>query len=509
LKKLPEITVKTVPSSEIIVINVTANSPKLAANTANTIANIITTKSQASANQSDPSSQELKILTARQTELQNELSQARQEHQKLVLLNAQTTAQMQVLDRTIRMKETTFQNLQGQYQQAVVNENVATYASTKVPAQKAMKIYGDEMAALDTDLTAMRQQYQDLATHSATYTQQIISAGQTVQNIENGYQNLLTQIDSARVANSKQESAQDVMIASAAVPPLAPTGPGSALIIGIGFAVGLLGGLLVAFLIHTLDTRIDTTEQVQRMTGLPILGRLPTMNHNDSKAPWQSKDINVQRAVGTLCTKILAIQRANPAKTILITSPNPREGKSLITLAIAEGIAQSNRKVLVIDMDWRRSGLIKQLNASPSQCGLPGLLRGECRLEDAVQVFSNPGVHFLLNGLEDVDPNPLFHKPAFAEMMQHLDAYDLVLFDSPALLDVPDAYNLAMKMDGVILVVQRKRTKVEDVEAMLSQLEDVKSKLLGTIVNRVPLKRVSGYYQRKSVAVPGGITKPV
>ncbi len=509
LSKQPNVTVKTIPSSEIIVISVSASDPVLAAKFANTLAEAITIQNQSSTGLDETSSNELKILSDRQAQIQNELAHAKQDYDHQVQLNAQTTAQMGIINRAIQMKENNYQNLQDQYQRAVINEAVAIYISTKVPAQTTQKILQDNMALIDTDLASLRQQYLDLSTKSVTYTQQIISSGQNVQNKAGALQALISQIDSARIANSKHESAQGVTIAIPAVPPQNPSGVSSTLVIVLGFICGLIGGILLAFLIDMLDTRIYSTEQIQRLTELPILGSLPTIGFKDRRAPWHSRDLNIQRAIGMLCSRILDIQYNRPIKKVLLTSPNPLEGKSLITLSIAEGMARSNRTVLVVDTDWRKSGLHELLGSTPSQNNLLSLLRGECQFEDAIQVFSNPRIHFLLSGNVDEDQSQLFHKAAFADLLQKLDSYDLVLFDSPSMLAVPDAYSLVAKMDGIILVVQRKRTRVEDLEVMISQLENVHSKMLGTIANKVPIRRVSDYYQRRKLAIPKVISKPV
>ncbi len=253
LEKLPEIKVKTVPNSEIINITVTDQDPDLAAKIANTLAQTTIAKSQENVGNGDSNSQDLNILTTRQVALQKELEQAKLDREKQVVLYAQTTAQMNTLDRTIQMKEAEYQNLLDRYQRAVIDEAVARVLTTQVAAETTKNIMSTEIDTLEADLSRMRKQYQDLSTSSAIYNQQIISTGQTVQNKENAHQALLAQIDSVRIADSKYESAQEVMIASLAVAPLEPTGPGKILTIGLGFLCGLILGVLLAFLWNTLD----------------------------------------------------------------------------------------------------------------------------------------------------------------------------------------------------------------------------------------------------------------
>lgn len=497
LSALPDVTVKIVPDSEIIQIVVVASSPSLAAKTANAIADAVIARSGNNAATSAGDSEELKILMNRQAVVQKELDQVKQDYNGLVEAYARTTAAMTSLDGTIRLKESTYQTLLNQRQQAVINEAVAIYLSTKTPAKTTKEILTAELATLDTELATLRQQYQELSTNSSQYNEQVVLARQSVQDKENTYNNLLSQIDSVRIADSKRVSAGDITISSRAIPPAKSTGPGTLLVVGLGVLCGLIAGILLALLLNNLDTRVLTADQIQRIAGSPVIGRLPSMARNDRNAPFDSDDLTIQRAFWSLCTKILALHQSRQVKTILIASPNPAEGKSTVVMAVAKGLARANRKVLVVDADLREPSQHKLFSA-PGELGLVNFLRGEKSLDELIQPLEGRNIHFLPSGLEPDDPATLLHATQIAGLFDKISGYDVVLFDSPALLAVPDAYHLASQVDGIILVVQRKRTTVGDIQAVMNQLEDVKDKILGTVINRYPVERISGYYQRKS-----------
>jgi polysaccharide biosynthesis transport protein len=503
----PNVSVKTFQNSEILTVTVTGPDAVLAAKTANTFADIIIEKSVVNATNIGSNSGNIDVLTSRKSSLEQELAQAKQDREKLIEAYAQSTAQMSVLDRTIQMKESEYSNLKTQYQQAIIGESNATSPVTKTQAQNTQKILSDEITKIDAELTSLRSQYQKIFISSSTYFQQIDAATQSVQNKESAYNTLLTQIDSVGIANSKRESAQDLVIASPAIATSKPIGPSKILIIGLGFIVGIVGSTLLTFLWNSLDTRIASIEQLRDLTKLPILGTIPPLNRKDRLSPFRSSDLKVQRACGALYTKIMAVRQTRQVKSILFVSPNPAEGKSTVMMAIAEGLGKANLKVLIVDTDLRRPKLYKLFHAS-NKAGLSSYLAGESTLVDAIQSLEDPRVDFIASGSEGYNQPALFDISATSSLIKNTIEYDLILFDSPAIFAVPDAVNLAMTVDGIILVVQWKRTLIEDIQALLFQLEDQQNKFIGTIVNRVPSRRVAYYYDRKPFrpfSFPGGL----
>jgi capsular exopolysaccharide synthesis family protein len=501
LTEKPDISVKTIANSEIINISVKGTDPVIVAKTANMMAETIIAIGQESSDSSDTTTQNLDILTTRQSALQKELDQIKQEREKQVEAYAQITAQMNPLDRDIQMKQDEYQSLQSQYEQASIAEVTAIYPATKTQAKTTKDFLSAQMDTIGTQMEPMKAQYQDLLAKATAYSQSITALGQTIESRESAYNSLLTQIDTLKIANVKRENSQDLVIASPAVTPLKPSGPGKILIVGLGFLIGGIGGILLAFLWNSLDTRILSVEQVRSLTRLPILGTIPRLNRRDRLDPSSSTDFSVQRACGIFCAKILAVQQSRPFRTMMVTSPNPAEGKSTIILALAEALAKANRKVLVVDTDLRKSKLVQMFHASTEK-HLAGVLCGDYPLAEAVQALAASRVHFLAGAPEIGDPAIVFQSPEFAEFLKNLAGYDVVLLDTPAALSVPDAAEISMLVDGIMLVVLWKRTLVEDIQAMATQLEDENTKLLGTVINRIPQRRVSGYYSRKPLKFP-------
>ncbi len=495
----PDVTVKIVPDSEIILVTVNNPKPTLAAKIANAIADVLMVKSQVIQNSESGNADQLAILTGRQATLQKELDQAKQDYQNLAQSYSDTDAKLAVLDQTIIGKETLYNNLQQQFHQTVLDEAAAVYAVYKTQYQIKKDLLNTQLSDLDAQLTDLRLQYQDLSQKATAYNQQLNAAILVVSAKQTAYQNAVVQYDEARIANMKQMSAQNLVIASPASVPTKPTGLSGTMIAGLGVIGGFIIGIILAFLVDSLDTRLHNAEQVQQLIDTPILGRLPGLGRKDRKSPLESNDAVVQKAYWTMCTKFLVMLKERTLKTVLITSPNPAEGKSTVISGIAAGLARAEKKVLVVDADMRKPKMHALFNV-PNERGLSNYIVGDAgNLDNLIVKNVKLGIDFLPSGPELDNPTDLLQASRFTKLLNEISNYDVVLIDSPALLAVPDAYSLATMVDGALLVVQLGRTTVDDIRNVEAHFKDINSIPLGSIVNRVPLKRISGnYYQRKS-----------
>jgi succinoglycan biosynthesis transport protein ExoP len=473
LETLPDISVKIIPDSEIILIVVESSNPSLAATTANGLAEVIISK-QDQVMTNSTSSEELNILTDRRNELETELTQAKAEQDRLIPIYSHTLAQIAVLDRAIRMKEASYQTFLNQNRLAEVN-------------------------GLENELKVLNQQYEELSTNSNKYLQQLTMLRQTIQNDQTAYSDLLYRYDSVLSASYRKHDAQNLLITSTAIEPSKPSGLGGWFIIGLGVICGLIGGVVLAFVFDNLDTRIFTPEQLGLTTTLPVLGRFPQIHELKSRdAVLQSEYPTVHRDYWMLCARLLATIKSGPVKTILVTSPNPREGKSIITSSLAMGLARNNCKVLIVDADMRGPQQQKMYQVSGKKDLSTFLGDENCQVEDVIRKNVRPGIDLLPSLTAHNDPTDLFQSTRLRVLFEKIKTYDVVLFDTPALLAAPDAYRMATIVDGVLVVVQRGHTTSGDVRSICDHLEAIGSKILGVVVNQVPGKTDSNYYHRKT-----------
>lgn len=244
LKSLPTINVRIVPDSEVIQIDVEDNDPVQAAKVANGLADLLITKSQFNAVENETDSGNVKILTSRRDEIEKNLSEARKEHDRLVELYSLTTAKISVLDRTIRLKESSYTTLEMRYQEALIADVVVTTSRSRA----TLDALNQEMNRVNEEIQTLNKEYETLLKASNEYMQQITMIRQIVVSDQSTYSDLLYRIDSYMVANSQQENSQGMIIISPAVEAINPSGISRMFVIVLGWMCGLFAGIIVGFM---------------------------------------------------------------------------------------------------------------------------------------------------------------------------------------------------------------------------------------------------------------------
>jgi capsular exopolysaccharide synthesis family protein len=185
-------------------------------------------------------------------------------------------------------------------------------------------------------------------------------------------------------------------------------------------------------------------------------------------------------------------------KTILITSPGPNEGKSLTTSNLAVSMAQNNNKVIIIDADLRKPVLHDMFNVS-SRAGVTDVLLGHAELSSALKETGIENLSILPSGLLPPNPAEMIGSARMKQLIRQTeDLADVVLIDSPPLMPVADGALLAAAVDGVILVIARGLTKIDQALKAKDIITSSQSRLLGMVFNKSGVKR-SGYYYYHSV----------
>jgi capsular exopolysaccharide synthesis family protein len=286
-----------------------------------------------------------------------------------------------------------------------------------------------------------------------------------------------------------------ISVVEPAVVPSAPSKPRKKINIALGFMVGLAGGVGLALLFENLDTTLYTVEQIKEVAELPTLGKIPTARRQ-RQIVFFNGDSPQGEAFRRLRTHIFTLDRDAPLQTLLVTSAEPKEGKSTIVANLALAIAQSGRKVIVVNGDLRRPTLHRIFDLS-NEIGLSSILKQEATLDEAAQDSKIPGVQVLTSGPLPSNPAELLGSPQMTTLIEQLvQQFDMVVLDTPSLLAVTDAAVLAPAVDGVVLVVERAQARGEAVRAAHQQLVAVKARSIGVVVNRAEQDGSYYYYHR-------------
>jgi capsular exopolysaccharide synthesis family protein len=172
----------------------------------------------------------------------------------------------------------------------------------------------------------------------------------------------------------------------------------------------------------------------------------------------------------------------------------PGEGKSTVVASLAYAMAQTERRVIVVDGNLRRPTLHKIFEL-PNQMGLSTVLSGETTLDEAVQQSKIPWLFVLTSGTLPSEPALALGSPRMATVIEQLtQQFDWLYLDTPSLLAVTDAALLAPLVDGVVLVVGYAQARVEAVQVAYQQLTDVGAHSIGIVVNRADQDGGLQYY---------------
>jgi polysaccharide biosynthesis transport protein len=281
--------------------------------------------------------------------------------------------------------------------------------------------------------------------------------------------------------------------------------------VGFGFVGGILIGLALAAGLGFLDRTVKHQGDVEAL-GATFLGIVPIMDaasKGGAKVPRRLRkgrrqgssmdrladDLmahhkptsSVAECARVVRTNLTFMSADQPAKSIVVTSSSPQEGKTTIAVNLAIVVAQTGRRVLLVDTDLRRPRLHRIFQVSAER-GITSYLVGEARVEDTAVATEVPNLSVLPCGPIPPNPSELLHTSSFDRLVQEATRhYDLVIFDSPPLGAVTDAAIIAPQVDGTVLVARVRKTHKDMVSASKRQLQGVGATLLGVVLNAVDL----------------------
>jgi polysaccharide biosynthesis transport protein len=446
---------------------------------------------------------------------------------------------------------------------ALIQTLRAQEASLKVQLAQARTKYGpnypklietrnqllelEESIRAETDKLAARAQNDFLAAKSAesllraSFEQQKEEANKlndsAVQytilkrEVESGrelYEDLLKKLKEGGVLAGLRST--NIVVVDPARTSAKPKWPNYPLNLALGLAVGLLGGVALAFAREALDDTIRTPEQVEAAAALVSIGLIPECTPNcRSGRLWRKKpggNCNVlgdptspmAEAYRSLRTALVISSTEPPPKVLLVTSALPQEGKTTTSFNAAVTLAQQGSKVLLIDADLRQPAFSSNQRFAPvgdhgdqacsADCaGLSGLLASDNGLApEFVQHPAVPNLSILPAGKRPPYPAELLGSPRTRQLIAELRSrFDFIVIDSPPVLPVTDPVVLSAAADAVLLVVRSERTKTEALLRARELLLRANAKIAGVLVNRINPRSPGhylycGYYQKQEKA---------
>ncbi len=315
---------------------------------------------------------------------------------------------------------------------------------------------------------------------------------------------LLKRMKETDIAGELQAS--NISVVDIAEIPKSPIKPNKKFNILLGLVIGLIMGVSVSFLVEQLDHTVKSPEDIERYLGFSLLSafmKMKAQNGNGKKA--SSFDIvthempksHIAEAFRNMRTNLTCSSdgsRRRLRKLMLVTSTDEGEGKTFIASNLAITIAQTGKKTLIVDTDFRNPRLNKVFNVN-RKIGLSDHLIEKTALSSIIKPTKVPNLSIITSGTIHDNPAELLGSDRMERFCMAIRRkFDIAIFDTPPSIAVADAVILSDILEGVIFVIKYGVHEREVVERAMSRIANKKYKVLGVVMNHIDASGGRYYY---------------
>ena len=395
----------------------------------------------------------------------------------------------------------------------IIADELANQLILQSPALSGSTETGDRQEFIRQQLSSLQDQIQETEKAIEDLQSSLIglNSASQIAKIESDISDLNQKLVSLResyasfLANSQEGALNILSIVEPANLPTNSVSTNKFLIIILAGFVGFTLGTGAAYILEYLDRTVKTTSDVERIFNLPVIGYVSEISNEDNNATVVAQNPNSVLAENfrLLRSNIEFFQISNPIKTILITSPNQGNGKTTIATNLALSIAQGEQEVILVDADLRRPAVHTALRMS-KEPGLSDVIKNKAEIQSVVRQPKNQSINVITAG--NIPPNitEVVGSKRISSILSRLkDSFELVIVDAPPLI-ISNSFNLASKVDGVILVMVPGETTIDQARAIKEQLDRSEARMLGIVFNKITAQTANSYgdYQYQSLYSP-------
>lgn len=274
-----------------------------------------------------------------------------------------------------------------------------------------------------------------------------------------------------------------------------PVSPRPVINLSLALVVGLALGIALAVMREVLDVTVRTVVALKEVTGGAVLAIVPfDMAARKSPLIIDSSSRSVRaEAFRQLRTNLQFVDVDHPLQVVVVTSSVSDEGKSSTATNMAVTFAEAGRSVLLIEGDLRRPRVADYLGLEGA-IGLTNVLAGQVSVDEVLQRWGRGGLTVLPSGSIPPNPSELLGSQNMQDLLKSLKStFSIIIIDTPPLLPVTDAAIVTALADGAILVVRHGETTRTQVSAAVAALQAVNARLLGSVLNMMPIKGADAY----------------
>jgi capsular exopolysaccharide synthesis family protein len=379
----------------------------------------------------------------------------------------QLNAQIQALNSEIAKEES-----------AVINKARDSYSIAHAAEEQAKGV-------LDTRVRELYGQRDDIVRYELLTEE--------YESNRHMYESILARLREAAV-DAGLDSA-DISVVDLASLPIAPSSMSPVRMGEIGMIFGLIGGLAIALLLERMDTRMRDSKQIQDLLGVPVIAIVPQTNwkikdpdpdlNMGPEILWDARS-SFAESIRVFRTSIQLSSTSRESRVIAVTSCQPAEGKSTLSMNLAATLAQGGKKVVLVDTDMRRPSVYWRLGLSDKK-GLSEFLTGLESLAEITQTHKTlTNLDLIPSGICPPLPADLLASDQMKQFVQLLrERYDYVIFDTPPALSVTDPLIVASLSDGLVLVIRQGYCTRAMLLRAAEIFRDVEVKVYGFVLNGV------------------------
>ena len=383
------------------------------------------------------------------------------------------------------------------------------FAASKDNLGRQVDQLAAEIASHTRDVDGLRGQES-----SATRDGELTRLQSELTQLQQSYAGAVRAYEDARISDARTNDLLQVV--QPASPAAKAAEPRVTVNVALAAIVGLILALGGALLAQYLDDRVSSAERLFQFTGLHALGSIPLMRKQTpatvagrpafalatlgpgASTPSRSGYSQADQAVGEAFRllranlQFAAVERR--LRTLLVTSSEAGDGKSMTAANLAVVIAQAGKNILLVDADLRHPSLHILFGVS-NRLGLTSLIVDEHLSVDSVMIRTPvEGLRLIPSGPLPPNPSELLASQRMRDQLERLSQLaDMVVIDSPPVLPVSDPAVLAGLSDGTLMIVNVQHSAAQRVAESAHTLRSAGAHLLGAVLNRVPLRGTSYY----------------
>ena len=430
------------------------------------------------------SAQTLKFLDEQLPELKQQLDVAEREFNKF-------RQQFNTVDVTKESELYLTQSITLETQKAELEQKVAEASAKYTNEHPVMQQMNAQLGAINNKIGELNTTLKKLPDLQRRYLQLY----REVEVKQQLYTALLNSYQQLRIAKAGEIG--NVRIVDTAVEPIEPIKPKKLIVLILSLFVGGFLGTLLALLRNMMRSGIKDSTEIENNLDLPVYATVPRSPVQESRikllkkkktipvlAVKHSDDIAIEslRSMRTAIHFALSSAKNN---LIMISGPAPEVGKSFVSTNLATILAQSDKRVLIVDADMRRGYLNRYFNQD-NQPGLAEFLNGQSDIDSIVKNTEIPNLSVVTRGKSPSNPSELLSSTKFKEFLDLIaDKFDHVIIDTPPVLAVTDGIIIS-QFAGVNLVIARyAKTQMKELELTINRFEQVGVKVNGIILNDI------------------------